>query len=268
MSSGVEDIKRKLGTRAVNSRELGELAEEVFDLNRLHERVVTLVVELETGDSGNLSELFRDLSDLIGAPQRELIALQKLLNTRFEAALTRHAAASGAIVADVEEKLQELESEVDKDVMEFKKRDVWQGALAVVKKVDDVDDIEKAIRNGRVCLSLKETKRRLETARRRLNGLADGAAGEQAAWGFDPKIEIRALRDWLGEQRKVIDAEIHRGILEAERLLYFWPDLERRDRFTYEQFLSFRSLGDFAAKKSEPPVEPPYERACGGEQGT
>ena len=263
MSTEVEEIKKKLGTRAINSRELWELAEEVFNLDRLHEKVMILVVELETGDSGNLSELFRDLSDKMGAPKREVKDLRKLLDTRFEDALARYAAASDAIAEELDRKLRNLENEVDKDVKKFKKGEIWEGALAVVKKVDNVEDIEEAIRNDRVCSSLEETKRQLEKALNKINGLTDSAAGEQSAWGFDLEIETRALQDLLVNQRKAINAVIHAGITEAERLLYFWPDLERRDRFTYEQFLSFRSLGQFAAiKNSEPDVEPPYERAC------
>ena len=256
-------IKEKLASMA-ESAELGGLQGKILDLNTDHEKLLILVVGLETGDTKQLGELFNGLLELIGSPQKKLVELQEKLNTKFEDALKKQADASNEIVSEVEKKLENLENLVEADVNMFKEANVWRGALKVAKRVESVRDrdTERASREGRICTFLRDSREQLVKARRQLDALDDGSVDMETAWGVDPNIANQTLRTRLRRQKQTIGEEVEKGIAEATNLWCIWPDLEKRDRYTYENFLSFRSMNEFKDKGCKTRAELPYEPAC------
>ena len=262
------EIKAASRKKTVRSGDLGELSERVSRLTTPHNDVAILLMDLETGDSQDLREKLEALAELMGEPRVALDGLREAYEKRLADALKRLADASSHMVEGLNDALSRwgrIDEDVQNDVNAFRKSTAWREVASAATVARDLNDIDARHQQGQVCSFLKETKGKLEDARRHLNGLNDQvvASALQLQWSEDNEIADEDLPTFLGDRWDEARWALEGGIVEAETLWCLWPDVNQRDRFAYDQFQQFHSLVEYKDRESCDGRDAlPYQLAC------
>lgn len=267
----IEDALEEMDTIAARALELvrdekvlaGEftaLDQAVASLDEPHSRLLAAFPMDRLSWGRHLLEKINALSAFFTNPWKSLAGIRDLFQARLKNALKVSADNDRKAREEAEEKWSAVGAKVEADVEAYRGSEISDALRSMdMSALATRPDI---LGSATVCSFLQHSSKALASTRQVVEELLAGSFEDTKKWDLAEGLWDREYSLTLMDQLEGAKDAIEDSERELERLRCIWPDLNRRDRFSYRDFDSFGDWAKFEVARCRERERLPYGLAC------
>ncbi len=255
-------IERVLGSEQVSQDDLDELDRAIASLDDPHEELLAQIAEEETGRSRDLLLNFRALNTLFGTPWRKLLDVRDELRNSLVSAMKEAVKHDKEKLDAINKKLLDVGNQVKQVQKDYSSSTIYTVLDDVAAASEWLNDLDAEIGKESICSFLRVATHQYESARASLDILARSDLSNPEVWNLNSTLVERLPVKSYKKDLIELDTVFLAGAREIKRIACIWPDLGRRDRYSYHDFEKFANLGVYERASCSGDDVLPYARAC------